>query len=422
MTIAFPREDILAWTNRGASPPPFLLPGFIPTGEVALFTGYQGKSTIGQLVANAYAGGVPVFGMRLNRPPLPKDILALFGEGEERGREGPALYITAEDGAEHLHWIQQHQCAALGLTYDDLAPYLSLISVRGSLHNELATFDHRGVLSRTAACDRLEATLAEYEPELLILDNITHFFAGNENDRREVTSFINLLYSLARPYGTTVVLIGHPNKDGDSWSGSTAWRNAVRSHISLMPVERGDPSERVLRVEKANYGRPGLELRLHWHEYAFFRKEDLPPDAVQSSAKERIEDEAFLRCLAQVTEERRAVSHIPGTNYAPAVFAKMPTGKPLKADAFDRAMNRLFATGAIKANERLPFRGSNRTAKFGIAAWESAPTPLHAPPAPTRTDPTQNMEKSARSYPPIGKPITGAALAAAAPLGAEAGQ
>lgn len=412
MTVAFRREDILAWGDRAAEPPPFLMPGFIPAREVTLFPGPAGanKTTFGLQLAASLAANRPMLGVELHRRPLPEDLAAFLGDDEPFRQ---AMFITAEDGPDQLQWLLQHQCAAIGTDYETLSSFLTIVSLRGNRQNELATFDYRGVLTPTEAYFRLQETIEDHTPELLVLDNVAHFFAGNENDRREVTAFVNLLYALAKPYETTVVLIAHPNKDGDSWSGSTAWRNAVRSHISLShPEKSADPTERILRVEKANYGPPGLELRLRWHDFALYRPEDLPADA-QGMSKERAEDAAFVRCLEKATEEKRAVSHNPGTNYAPAVFAKMPLGKGINADAFERAMNRLLDAERIAVDQLLPFRRSNRHAIYGLA---SASTPLRRPPASTRVDPTENCGKSACVHPPLSYGETGGPLEAAPPV------
>src|SRR5690606_35500148 len=120
-----------------------------------------------------------------------------------------------EDDFDRLHWIQAHMCEELGVSVASLGGKLFLSSVRGSLNNELATFEHDGRIRPTPAFARLKATLQATGADLLILDNKAHLFAGNENDRAQVTAFINLLYSLNVP----IILIGHRNKSGDTYSG-----------------------------------------------------------------------------------------------------------------------------------------------------------------------------------------------------------
>ena len=104
------------------------MPGYIPSRELTLATGAGGanKSTFGQQLATCVAGGVPMLGI---------DVM-----------QGNALYITAEDDEDRLHWMQAHICKAVGLSMASLAGRLHLASLRGRLGNEIATFDVEGKL------------------------------------------------------------------------------------------------------------------------------------------------------------------------------------------------------------------------------------------------------------------------------------
>src|SRR3546814_20697914 len=48
-----------------------------------------------------------------------------------------------------------------------------------------------------------------------------------------LASFVSLMNRLAMKVDGSVLLIGHPNKAGDSFSGSTAWENQVRSRLFM---------------------------------------------------------------------------------------------------------------------------------------------------------------------------------------------
>lgn len=343
----FPRFDL----DKLADDPPdrdWILPGYIPAREVTLFTGPggAGKSLFAQQLATAVATGAPMLGL-----PTPG------------GDETNALYVTAEDGEDEL-WRRQPRClAAIGKTRADLSDdgfdWLHLVSLRGRIGNELVTFDRDGELQTTEAFDKLRDTLVDTGASLLILDNVGHLFAGNENDRGQVTRFVNALYKLVRTYGVTILLVAHPNKSGDDYSGSTAWRNAVRSQINLARLEGEagelDPDARNLSVSKANYSRMGEELRFRWHHGAFVRDEDLPTDyAAQLAESIRVqgENETFLRCLrARMEQPGREVGPNLGANYAPARFAEMTEAKGLSKQKLAHAMERLLHVGTIKTDQ-----------------------------------------------------------------------
>lgn len=397
----------------GAPPPDrkWVLPGFIPCGEITLFTGPggAGKSLFAQQLATALAGGVPFLGIG------------------DSGEKTTALYVTAEDDEFELHRRQRNIMRTLDLDRADVGDRLGLISLRGRIGNELVTFDRDGSLERSNTFSLLRNTVEVTGANFLILDNLAHLFAGNENDRGQVTAFVNALYSLVRNQGVTILLLGHPNKSGDSYSGSTAWLNAVRSQIEINRVQDGegnvlDPDARVLTLGKANYARAGAQQAFRWHEFAFVLEEDLPSDAraeLAEAQKAAAENEAYLRCLAAATDRKRAVSHHPGVNYYASTFAKMPEGRGNTKAAFERAFERLLALGAIELDAKL-WKRENRTYKYGIRAVDNpaekctdqAHRPLHQPPAPTRTDPSVNP---ARTDPPIPKGIPGAATKAATP-------
>lgn len=332
----FPIADLAAWEGIEPRPKAFIMPGFIPSRELTLATGAGGanKSTFGQQLATCIAGGVPMLGVDVVR--------------------GSALYITCEDDEDRLHWMQAHICEAVGVPMGALAGKLHLASLRGRLGNELATFDNEGRLRPAPSFKALRATIQKAGADLVVLDNAAHLFTGNENDRQQVTAFINMLYSLCREIGCTIILVAHTNKAGDNYSGSTAWLNAVRSQIVLEKPENSlDADERVLTLGKANYSRQGQELRFRWHNFALILNDQLP-DGVRADLAKTLaasaENEAFLACLRARVEQGdgRMVGPSPGPNYAPTQFASMPQAKHYKKEHLRKAMDRLFEIKKIK--------------------------------------------------------------------------
>lgn len=397
-----PLIDIAQWIEADPEPRRFAVERFMPVGEVTLFTGPGGvgKSQFAQQLATCYSVGAPILG------------LATAG--------GTALYVTAEDDDRELHWRQAHICRATGIAMTDLAGRMFPITLRGRLNNELATFDHEGRVSASPTFSLLRATIERTKASLVILDNVAHMFAGNENDRGQVTAFANLLALLCRDHGCSVVLIGHPNKVGDDYSGSTAWLNAVRSQITLKRPEgeQVDPDERVLTLGKANYARGGEQVKFRWHDFAFIRDDDLPEDdriRLRATAVAGAENDRFLQLLDKAREERRAVSASRAArNYAPRVFERMTSARGMSASAFEGAMERLLHLNLIVAEGRV-YQRENRAWVTGIVRSEGAPTPaptMHQPGAQTRTN--QHHQPAPSTHLPL-KGETGAAPGAAPP-------
>jgi RecA-family ATPase len=338
----FPIADLAAWGATVPEPKRFLMEGFIPAGEVTMFTGAGGtnKSTFCLQLCLASAARLPMLGLSV--------------------QPGNALYVTAEDEDRENHFRAAKIASQLRVSLASLAGRLNIVSLRGRLNNELATFDNEGRLKAAAAFSTLRATIKATASKLVVLDNVAHLFAGNENDRSQVTAFINLLYALCRELEVTVILIGHPNKDflkgnmqGNATSGSTAWLNAVRSHMLISrPADNLDPDARLLTLGKANYSRPDQQLSFLWCDFALVREEDLPADNRAERAAimaANAENAAFLACLVERNKQRRHVSEKPtASNYAPKQFVGMPEAKGFGRGKLEAAMDRLFRIGAIE--------------------------------------------------------------------------
>lgn len=317
----------------------FAIARLAPLGEVTLFTGPggAGKSLLGQQFATAAAAGKACLGLSM--------------------RAGSAIYLTCEDDADQLHWRQAHLCKAMDVPMASLAGKLHLVSLRGELDNPLTVEAAAGRMATSQSYQRIAATIEASGAALVILDNVAHLFSGNENDRGEVTRFVNLLNKLAGETGAAILLLGHPNKAGDNYSGSTAWLNAVRSQITL-DHDRDDEGNicdhdaRVLTIGKANYDRKGEALRFRWHDWAFVREDDLSPSKraeLAEMALANTDNEAFMRCLDERNRQERPVSESPASRtYAPKVFSEMAESKKIGRPRLEAAMDRLFRTNAIE--------------------------------------------------------------------------
>ena len=343
--------DLAALSKLEPVPKAFTVPKIAPAGEVTLFTGpgAVGKSLLAQQICSAIAAGKPTIGLALDR--------------------APAIYVTCEDDRDQLHWRQAHICKALGVEMADLDRMLHLISLRGEPDNAIAHFAPDGRLTPAPLYGRLAQLIKDTGARLVGLDNVAHLFAGNENDRHQVTGFVNLLNRLAGETGTAILLLGHPNKAGASYSGSTAWLNAVRSQVFMARLEgeAADPDQRTLSINKPNYTRAGEGLQFRWHEWAFVLDEEIPAEeraVLDETARTATDNAVFLACLAERTEQRRAVSENRSPTFAPSVFATMPESKGIGRERLEAAMDRLFRLGRVE-RARL-WTGPDRKPVYGL--------------------------------------------------------
>lgn len=136
----------------------------------------------------------------------------------------------------------------------------------------------------TPAFDELHAQAADFRADVLLLDNSAQLFGGDENNRHDVTGFMNGLIGAHRK--RAVILASHPSRGaGSEFSGSSAWENAVRTRLYLgrtMPDQRSDNDEdvddavRYLARRKANYSARD-------YRRLTFRDGVLIPDSVEAS-------------------------------------------------------------------------------------------------------------------------------------------
>lgn len=312
--------------------------------------GSVGKSLIAQQAMTALASGQK-----------------LLGQPVKRVR---SAYITAEDDVDELHRRQNAINQALGITMRDLDGWLHLASLKGR-SAALVSFGSETTI--LPLFEEISGMIAVTGIEAMALDNVAHLLAGNENDRYVVSAFIGICDRLADLMNGAVLLIGHPNKAGAEFSGSTAWENAVRSRLYLDTASERDgyidPDSRTLSRSKFNYGPKGDALTFRWHKGAFVCEDDLPSDYVAQMAHAASivqENDRFLECLDAAIAQGRNVSHAVGSNHAAKVFASMPESRGMPKEAFERAMNRLLSLGDIEANQPVQ-KYSNRTVKYGLA-------------------------------------------------------
>jgi RecA-family ATPase len=345
----FPILNPAAWQDKQPPERQWALKDWIPARQTAYFTGLgsAGKSLLGQQLCTCVGLGLPFMGVET--------------------QQATAIYITCEDDENELQRRQAAICKALGVELSALHAKLFLVSLVGWTGTALCSFDETGTLRPSEAFRLLKTTLDRSHAQFVGLDNVAHLYGGNENIRNEVAAFVNLLNGLALEIDGSVLLLGHPNKAGAEFSGSTAWENQVRTRLFLETPDEDDRDLRVLTAPKANYAPRGSKLTFRWYRGAFVRDEDLPSDyAAEMAATIRTtgENARFLACLRTRNEqgEGRGVGPSSGPNYAPAQFEGMPEAKGLKRGSLKRAMERLFATGEIETFEhKVPGKGRTVT-------------------------------------------------------------
>ncbi len=236
------------------SPPPgFVWEGLIPQGVVTLLTahGGTGKSTIALMLAVCAALGRPLFGVNL--------------------KQSKVLFASLEDGAH----ILRHRLAVICRQWsvDPAALHDRLQIVDGTENPELFVAQGRDDGNLTPGYGEMRALIEDHEIGLVIVDNASDAFAGDEIQRRQVRRFIQTLSMAVRPTNAGCLLLAHVDKTtsrvgkaegGEGYSGSTSWHNSVRSRLFL---SRKEGELLMLDHQKSNFGPLHEPIALEWPEH-----------------------------------------------------------------------------------------------------------------------------------------------------------
>ncbi|SDJ43875.1 RecA-family ATPase [Bradyrhizobium sp. Rc2d] len=323
------------WKGTQTEQQRWLASARVPSGDLTIMSGNGGSGKteiITQLLVYVAAGL--------------QDWLGCTIEG------GPALFLSCEEPEHNIRdrveRICKHRC---------IDPYglPDLHMVFPDLESTwLVHANKDGRLSRAPLLDWLEAWIIEHKPRLVVVDNVAAVFDGEAIARRQVRAFLAMLRKIAREHDTAIVLLDHPSvrgmADGSGTANSVDWRNSVRSMLHLSDPEKDDPDARTLTVTKSNYGRTGERTTLRWGGLTFTTAMAGEASPYRAAADRDVED-VFLRLLDRRNAQGRPVHGKTAKGSAPAEFVLDPEAGDITADAFRKAMERLFARSAIRTVE-----------------------------------------------------------------------
>lgn len=273
-----PTEELNEVQRRGDRP--WLIPGWLPSGRLAMLTGVGGVGKSFLALGMAAAAGLAA---TANRPgfhimPQPPGVRA---EPPVIG-PGPVVYLSWEDEAEEAARRLQDVEKAHGLDPKTLGQGVHYLYAAA-----LGPLWAPGLQSRwsisalaelTAAGRRVRALCEDKRARLLILDPVAAVFASDENNRGLVRAFCADWDAWALKNNCAVLLIAHPPKDGPNpYSGSSDWQAAVRALLTIELVDedgrapafsKPKPHGPRLASKKSSYGPTPRPLWLQRHDTA----------------------------------------------------------------------------------------------------------------------------------------------------------
>ncbi len=338
------RGSIDRWIAGPPPPPAFIIQDFVEQGAVALLAGEggAGKSYIALLAASAVATGHEFLGKRT----VP----------------GRAVCLFAEDSEGALHARLSRICKARGVALAALGGTLFPVSTVDDPMDARTLWSAGKPTMRFALLEQELGGISDLK--LLVLDNVTMMFDGNEIDRREVGGFLSHLGAVARRLNIGIILIHHASKSNDGTSlrmasGSTAWIAQVRAAAELRKAADGHPPR--FAVRKINNGR-------EWSAELFWTSDGVLLPMTEAGAQApggEFHQQAFLACLRAITARKdyaRASRQSP--NYAPKMFTGMREACGATRGDLEQAMNNLRDAGHIMEGE--VGKAVNRQRRIGL--------------------------------------------------------
>ncbi|MDO9148386.1 MAG: AAA family ATPase [Hydrogenophaga sp.] len=373
-----------------APPPAFVWDDYLPRGVVALWGahGGTGKSTCALMLTVAVVTGRPLFGVATT--------------------EAPAVFVSLEDGANIVRHRLAVICRAWGIDPRSLADRLHIVD--GTENPELFAADARSAGNVTAAYLELSRLVEETRAGLVVVDNASDSFGGDEINRRQVRGFMRALVQVARLTDCAVCLLAHVDKGtsrnkkaegGEGYSGSTAWHNSARSRLFMT---RGDDGLLTLEHQKSNLGKRREPIALEWPEHGLPTLINDAPnfDGLNARTQGRADDEKAAALLALIAEfegrEQYASPAAQARNNVHALLRVEPAFQRLKLnrDATARIVNQCQRAGWL---ESLDYRSPDRkprqrwTVSQKGREFAGLPAPT-APTAPTCDDSAQSAASS----------------------------
>ena len=239
---------------------PHIVDMWIPQGEVTLLAGHggSGKSYIAMLIAVHVALGMSF--------------------GKLQTVQAKVLFLSCEDTARVLQLRLTCICHDLQIDQTQLKDKLFIIDasdIDPALYREQQRLAGLKNKSHKNAQTPLLGSLSEFARRkntgLVVVDNASDTFDGDEIKRSSVRTFIRSLRSCIAHPNRAVLLLAHVNKisagnqniSTENYSGSTAWHNSVRSRLSLISSKK--KNRMTMQHDKANLGERAEPMEFEWY-------------------------------------------------------------------------------------------------------------------------------------------------------------
>ncbi len=376
--------------------PPYVIHGLVPRRVVTLLSGHggAGKSIVGlTLAAHVAAGAHAWAGFRIE--------------------DGRALYVSLEDPGEVVRFRLRRIVEAYGLDAGKVERRLTVLDGTEGDATLASEFNDMGVRRLVVTSTLAELADAAHGHRLIVVDNASDAYAGNENERRQVRQFIRTLGRIAHDNDAGLVLLAHIDKaaaragsQGNSYSGSTAWHNSVRARLALAANDGAVE----LVPEKLNHGRLADPVPLAWTDAGVLMPLDRSTASVEAHADADAVMAALRTAWAAGVDVGAARTGPSTTQSVLATFAELPERLhgPRGRRAFWAAVSALTNSGRIEVVEIITGQRKRKKVVVECASSEGLECARANPPHPYALNSAHGVRGLCASSAPIEPAQTGA--------------
>ena len=210
--------------DEDAPPLRFAFDGLVPRGAIAGFVGQGG-------VGKGWATCIIILSACIGRGLLP--VFAPVGWQR-------VLWAQSEDTEDELWRRMRKTVRGYSLTPDEIERVRGNLRIIGGKAFPLVAREG-GIVAPTVYYRELATEVADFNPDILVLDPLAHFVAVDENSNPDMSVTLSLLKELLPP--DAVLWINHHTSKAMETTptsaaarGASAIRDSVRAAFSLVPV------------------------------------------------------------------------------------------------------------------------------------------------------------------------------------------
>lgn len=280
------------------------------------------------------------------------------------------LYVSLEDAGDVVRYRLRRICEAYNLDPNQVEANVHVLESDSSdtaLMREDLVSGFR-TMSETLLMQELESKTQG--ADVIIIDNASDAYDGNENERRFVRAFLRRLGDIAKRHSAALVLLAHIDKNsarngasGNSYAGSTAWHNSARSRVAMIFDDKDKTVELV--HEKHNFGKRADSFRFRFNDHGV-----LVPLAGGDVTRDA-SDQAAVLAVLRAADAAGILVPVATSGPATALHAvkhlpEMPEDLVANPRRFHSLLEKLARSGTI---QRVAYKNQNRKEK---ERWELA--------------------------------------------------